>query len=195
MSHDEYLSFDSTELSEEAIPQPNLTTERLTMRPFWEADAEQVQSLLQCREIAANTISIEHPYPAGAARIWINTHQKKWQGSEAAIFAICENTNTHTPVGAIGLEINAKHENAELGYWIGESWWGRGYCTEAAQALVDFGFSTLGLKKIHAHFMAKNPASGRVLRKIGMEKEGHMKSHIKKWGIFEDVIFFGTVRS
>lgn len=195
MSHDEFLSFDSTELSQEPVVQPTWVTDRLIIRPFVEADAEQVQTLLQCRKIAANTISIEHPYPAGAAKIWILTHKKKWQGSEAAVFAICEKEHSHFPIGAIGLEINAKDENAELGYWIGESWWGRGYCTEAAQSMVDFGFSTLGLKRIHAHFMAKNPASGRVLQKIGMVKEGFMKSHIKKWGIFEDVVFFGAVRS
>ena len=113
------------------------------------------------------------------------------RGSEAAVFAICEKDHSHFPIGAIGLEINAKDENAELGYWIGESWWGRGYCTEAARTMVDFGFSTLGLKKIHAHFMAKNPASGRVLQKIGMVKEGFMKSHIKNGASLRTLSFLG----
>ena len=56
----------------------------------------------------------------------------------------------------------------ELGYWIGESYWGMGYCTEAAKALIQFSFHTLGLKKIVAEHLTSNPASGKVMKKAGM---------------------------
>lgn len=183
----------ASDLVEEAQPQPTLETERLVIRPFCDTDANAVQSLLQSREIAANTASIEHPYPEGAAALWIATHAGCWARGESAVFAMVERHQREQVRGAIGLEIHARDENAELGYWVGEPWWGRGYATEAAEAVLQFGFSVLGLRKIYAHHHAKNPASGRVMQKVGMEQEGYMKCHVKKWGRFEDVIYYGKL--
>lgn len=183
----------ASDLVDEAQPQPTLETERLVMRPFCDRDANAVQSLLQSREIAANTASIEHPYPEGAAALWIATHAGCWARGESAVFAMVERHQREQVRGAIGLEIHARDENAELGYWVGEPWWGRGYATEAAEAVLQFGFSVLGLRKIYAHHHAKNPASGRVMQKVGMEQEGYMKCHVKKWGRFEDVIYYGKL--
>ena len=183
----------ASDLVDEAQPQPTLETERLVIRPFCDTDANAVQSLLQSREIAANTASIEHPYPEGAAALWIATHAGCWARGESAVFAMVEKHQLGQVRGAIGLEIHARDENAELGYWVGEPWWGRGYATEAAEAVLQFGFSILGLRKIYAHHHAKNPASGRVMQKVGMEQEGYMKCHVKKWGRFEDVIYYGKL--
>ena len=183
----------ASDLVDEAQPQPTLETERLVIRPFCDTDANAVQSLLQSREIAANTASIEHPYPEGAAALWIATHAGCWARGESAVFAMVEKHQLGQVRGAIGLEIHARDENAELGYWVGEPWWGRGYATEAAEAVLQFGFSVLGLRKIYAHHHAKNPASGRVMQKVGMEQEGYMKCHVKKWGRFEDVIYYGKL--
>lgn len=55
-----------------------------------------------------------------------------------------------------------------LGYWVGESYWKKGYCTEAAKALIEFAFSRLGIVKVTAEHLSSNPASGRVMEKIGM---------------------------
>ena len=193
LSKPEADPFTAETVAEQPVPQPELTTDRLVLRPFRESDAAMLQVLLQCKEIDANTRTIEHPYPDGAAKVWIGTHLPKWNEGAAAVFAIFQKSCLDEPVGAIGLEINSRDENAELGYWVGESWWGQGFCTEAAHAIVEFGFSFLGLKKIHAHHLARNPASGRVMEKIGMEKEGYMKNHFKKWGVFEDIVFYGIV--
>ena len=183
----------ASDLGEETQPQPTLETERLVIRPFCDTDANAVQSLLQSREIAANTSSIEHPYPEGAAALWIATHAGCWARGESVVFAMVEKHKLEQVRGAIGLEIHARDENAELGYWVGEPWWGRGYATEAAEAVLQFGFSVLGLRKIYAHHHAKNPASGRVMQKVGMQQEGYMKCHVKKWGRFEDVIYYGKL--
>jgi len=176
-----------------AVPQPTLHTERLELRPFYDTDADTVQHLLQCKEIAAFTRSIDHPYPDGAAKVWIGEHSANWKNGISAVFAICLKESPQSVMGAIGLELNSQDENAELGYWMGQPFWGHRYCTEAARKIVDFGFDHFGLKKIHAHHVARNPASGRVLQKIGMKKEGYLESHIKKWGVFEDVVFYGLV--
>ena len=81
-----------------------------------------------------------------------------------------------------------------MGMWIGVEWWGRGYATEAARAILDHGFESLGLNRIYAHHMVRNPASGRVLEKIGMMKEGLLRQPVRKWGKFEDVVVFAILR-
>jgi RimJ/RimL family protein N-acetyltransferase len=193
LSHQQTPALKTLTVADQPVPQPELLTQRLLLRPFREADAEAVQELLQCREIAANTRTFEYPYPEGAALAWIATHPEKWNQGASAIFAVCRQSEPQRPLGAIGLHVNPADENAELGYWIGQPWWGQGLCTEAAAAIVDFGFSFLGLKKIHAHHFVRNPASGRVLARIGMHQEGYLKGHIKKWGVFEDIVCYGLL--
>ena len=173
---------------------PTIETHRLILRPFQLSDAPAQHALVNDREIAANTRSIEFPYPEGAAVKWIEQHPKMWLDGKSAIFAICLKENDQL-AGAIGLEISQRDENAELGYWVGKKYWNQGIATEAAGAVVRFGFETLALQKIHAHHMTRNPASGRIMEKIGMVQEGLLKSHVKKWGTFEDVAFYGILKS
>jgi len=78
-------------------------------------------------------------------------------------------------------------KRAELGYWIGVPYWGQGFATEAANAMIAFGFDTLRLNEIYAHHFAGNIASQRVLEKIGMRHEGQSRLHIAKWNKFLDV--------
>ena len=95
--------------------------------------------------------------------------------------------------GGVGLRIEPDHRRAELGYWIGAPYWGNGYATEAAAAVVKYGFGTLGLHRIFASHFANNPASARVLRKIGMRHEGSLRAHVLKWGEFLDLEMYGMV--
>ncbi len=178
------------------ITQPELRTGDLLLRPFnTTSDPERVQLSLQCREIAANTRTIEHPYPDGAALIWINTHKELWTTGKAAVFAICQVDEPNEPVGAIGLHIEVDHAHAELGYWIDENWWGRGICSLAARRVIEFGFFEMGLNRIHAHHLGRNPASGRVLQKAGMQREGTFHKHVKKWGVFQDTVHYAILAS
>lgn len=185
----------SNELPDDAPDtRPTIESRRLILRPFRPEDAEVQQVLINDKEIAANTRSIEFPYPEGAALNWIEQHPKMWLDGKSAIFAICLKQDGQL-VGAIGLEISRQNEHAELGYWLGRKFWNRGIATEAAAAVIRFGFETLALQKIHAHHLTRNPASGRVLEKAGMVREGLFRRHIKKLGVFEDVEFYGILRS
>jgi [ribosomal protein S5]-alanine N-acetyltransferase len=60
---------------------------------------------------------------------------------------------------------------------------------------LKFGFDSLSLYRIHAHYFLRNPASGRVMQKIGMAREGHLRQHIKKWGQYEDIVIYGILKS
>jgi [ribosomal protein S5]-alanine N-acetyltransferase len=174
-------------------PRPTLTTPRLILRPFALTDAGRVQELAGHRAIADTTLNIPHPYPAGAAEQWIATHQPQFDEGKLCNFAIVERA-TGELVGAIGLGISPRDENAELGYWIGQPYWGRGYCTEAAGAVVEYGFRELKLHRIHSRHFQRNPASGRVMQKIGMTREGVQRQHVKKWDRFEDLVTYGLLR-
>jgi RimJ/RimL family protein N-acetyltransferase len=171
---------------------PTIETTRLILRPFTLADAPEVQRLAGDREIAATTLHVPHPYEDGMAEQWIGTHQERYERGEAVNFAIVLRA-TSGLVGAMSLQINQQHSHAELGYWIGKPFWNQGYCTEAARVVVQYGFVVLGLHRIYATYLTRNPASGRVMQKIGMTYEGCLQQHIKKWGVFEDLEFYGIL--
>ena len=91
--------------------------------------------------------------------------------------------------------INQEFEHAEMGYWIGKPYWGQGYAAEASLAVLAYGFDQLGLHRIWARHMRRNPASGRVMQKMGMLYEGCMCQHVKKWDEFEDVLIYACLKS
>lgn len=171
---------------------PRLDTTRLVLRPFRLADAAEVQRLAGAREIADTTLTVPHPYPDGAAEEWINTHPAAWTERTAAVLAVTTR-ESGALVGAVGLALTMADRRGELGYWIGMPWWNRGYATEAGQALLDFGFATLGLHRIMARHLARNPASGRVMQKLGMVQEGVLRHHVLKWGVFEDLVVYAVL--
>lgn len=178
------------------IAQPILRTQRLILRAFTLDDAATVNGLLADKEIAANTQLIPFPYSAEMATQWIEPQMKTWQEGRAVVFAVClpDQSNHGTVIGAVGLEIDSVHERGEMGYWVGLDHWAKGFCTEAAAAVIEFGFEQLGLNRVFAYHMLRNPASGRVMEKLGMTREGVLKQHVKKWGKFEDVAVFGILR-
>jgi RimJ/RimL family protein N-acetyltransferase len=171
---------------------PTLSTARLVLRPFRLEDAPEVQRLAGAREIAASTLTVPHPYPDGAAETWIGTHSAAWAERKSSTFAMTLKEDD-TLVGAIGLMLTMEDRRAELGYWVGLPWWNCGYATEAGRALLDFGFGPLGLHRIMARHLARNPASGRVMEKLGMEREGVLRHHVLKWGVFEDLVVYAAL--
>jgi len=173
---------------------PTLQTERLILRAFQMDDAPAVNKYVSEKAIAATTLNIPHPYNLEMAEEWIGTHKEAFENGQAVRFAITLGDSGNL-LGAIGLEITAAHERAEIGYWIGKPHWGKGYCTEAALAVLQYGFDSLGLERIFATHFRKNSASGRVMQKAGMKHEGRLRHHVKKWGEFEDLEMYAILRS
>lgn len=175
-------------------PLITLNTPRLRLRPFALSDAADVQRLAGDHDVASTTRLVPHPYEDGMAEQWLAAHQAEYDDEKSLTLAITERQEGHL-IGSITLVLGLADKRAELGYWLGKPYWGQGYCPEAAQALMHWGFETLNLNRIFAHHLSRNPASGRVLQKIGMQHEGRLREHNIKWGKFEDVDIYGILRS
>lgn len=173
--------------------QPTIPTARLRLRPFRTEDAPEVTALAGDPAIAATTMRLPHPYSFEDASRFIEDIRKGWDAGTSAVFAVVQ-CDGDVLTGTVGLEITPAHRHAELGYWVGKPYWNRGFATEAAAALVGFGFDALDLNRIHAHHMTRNPASGRVLERIGMAREGVLRAHIMKADAFEDIAWYGILR-
>jgi len=174
---------------------PRLETHRLRLRPFVAEDAERLAELAGEREIADTMISMPHPFSLTAARTTIAANASGYQAGRSVHFAL-EAIGERELIGCTELrEIDPEHSQAELSFWIGRAAWGRGYASEAAQATVRFGLAELGLNRLYAYHMLRNPASGAVLRKAGMKQEGVLRERVKKWGVFENVALYAVLRS
>jgi len=171
--------------------QPILATGRLLLRPFTLADAPEVQRLAGDYAVSATTL-LPYPYPDGLAEVWIASLREGVERGDAAAFAVTL-AGDGSLVGGVRLQIDPDHARGELGFWVARRFWGRGYATEAVGAVIDYGFSVLGLHRVHAIHFSRNPASGRVMEKCGMMHEGRLRQHVRKWGVYEDVDVWGIV--
>jgi len=173
---------------------PQIRTRRLTLRGLRLDDAGRIGQLLGDRAIARNTEQIPHPYGGKeAAEDWIRKQREAYLAGQSVTFAIAPR-NRKQLIGMIGLELAEEHNLAEMGFWIGKPYWNKGYVTEAAEAVLRYGFETLGLNRIWAAHFGSNPASGRVMKKLGMTYEGTWRQHVLKWGTFEDLCSYGILR-
>ncbi len=144
-------------------------------------------------DVAAGTLYIPHPYPTGEAERWIGTLSAAFEAGILAQFAITE-LDTDELRGSMGLQLSNEHDAGELGYWIGRDFWNQGLATEAARAVLRYGFEELQRNRISAHHFAENPASGRVLQKIGMTHEGRVRQAIKKDGRYRDIELYAILK-
>jgi Acetyltransferases, including N-acetylases of ribosomal proteins len=141
--------------------------------------------------VAATTLTIPHPYPSGAAEAWIASHGPSWTSGRKAVYAVT--VADGRVVGTVSLALTPTHASAELGYWIAADAWGRGYATEAAAALCGFAFDALSVHRIEARHLLHNPASGRVMEKLGMRHEGVLRGAVRKAGRFEDLALYAVI--
>jgi RimJ/RimL family protein N-acetyltransferase len=175
------------------LVQKTLRTERLLLRPFSLVDAPDVMRLAGDRRVYETTLLIPHPYDEGIAESWISTHQAVFYEERGAVFAIC--LAKGSLIGAISLNRAGPFNRAELGYWIGPEYWNCGYCTEAAKAVLNYGFTELGYHKISARHFEENLSSGHVMQKAGMVREGVLRDEVIKEGRFVTVVLYGILRS
>jgi ribosomal-protein-alanine N-acetyltransferase len=168
---------------------PTLETARLKLRPYSEADIAELVPLIGRREVAATTLRIAHPYTEQDAMAFLSLAQEP-----SKVWLATTLRSDGRQIGGIGLRIDEQHQHAELGYWLGVAYWSQGYATEAAREILRYGFEDLGLHRIFASHFRHNPASGRVLVKLGMDHEGCQREHLRKWDQFVDSELYGMSR-
>jgi RimJ/RimL family protein N-acetyltransferase len=145
---------------------PVIETERLILRAARLADAKAVTSLINDRRIAENTARIPHPYSLADAQAFLSTANRD-PNEPSFLITLAEGTI----IGGCGIHL-LPGGDPELGYWIGLPYWGRGYVTEAARAMIDHAFGALGYERLTSRARVSNPASRRVLEKCGFQWSG-----------------------
>lgn len=169
---------------------PTIIASGFTLRPFCHGDASSLQQNINNPKVARRVSNIPYPYTIERAHEWINA-MESWIGtsSKRVDFAIDIDGDV---VGSVAF-INLDGHKAQVSYWLGEAYWGRGIITEAVQKLIAFGFEEMKLVRIFAYVYHHNKASMRVLEKAGFGCEG---VHRKEWfkdGEYYDSHYYAVV--
>ena len=172
---------------------PQISTPRLLMRALENHQAETLCTLANGPKIADNTASIPSPYTLETAQAFIEGMQAKFR-SDGLLSLGVHVRDTGELIGIASLRINAKHHYGHLGGWAAANARNLGYATEAATALMDYGFAELGLHRVGSQCFSRNKESARVMEKIGLQYEGCMRGAFLKNGVHEDLLVFATVR-
>ena len=132
-----------------------------------------------------------HPYTHADARNWLES-----------VVGLHPETNFAIAVddqaaGGIGFTVqhDVGYRSAEIGYWLGEEFWGRGIATEALIAVTEYAFANYDLCRLYAHVFDWNAASARVLEKAGYTFEGRLKKSVTKNGQTIDQLMYAVVRN
>lgn len=141
-----------------------MRSQRLSYRPLDARDAGRVAVLAGDWDVARMTSRIPHPYSLIDADLWIASI-----GDDEFVRGVEQDG---TLIGAIGYIAAADARQAEIGYWIGKPWWGHGYATEAAGTLIDYCFTAGGIRRLTCGHFIDNPASARVIAKLGFRRVG-----------------------
>lgn len=145
---------------------PVLVTERLVLRPPHEDDVPDMVALAGNRKIADMLARMPHPYGVTEAHAFIRAVADRRAGASYALTL----ADSGAFIGGAGL--SGKEQGLELGYWIGEPHWGKGYATEAAHALIDLAFRATAIDRLHASCRVLNGDSRRVIHKCGFQYAG-----------------------
>jgi len=143
-----------------------LETSRLVLRRHRRDDAAAIAEALQEWEVARWLARLPSPYTKSDAMEWIGVATRNWNQGRDYQFVVCERAGG-VLIGHMGLRMEAPG-TAEFGYWFGRPAWGSGYATEAARAVLDFGFRDLALDRVEALVIPDNTRSVRVLEKLGL---------------------------
>lgn len=173
---------------------PEIITSRLCLNQITLSDVPLIVEYAGNPKVSAMTLNIPHPYSEKDAHFWINMANEGFKTGTQYTFAVrCK--NKPELIGGIGLRLNRRFDTSELGYWIGEPHWNQGFASEAVSGILEYGFNNLNLNKIYATHLVENPASGKVMMKNRMIKEGELKEHTKKGGQYKSLIQYRLTKT
>ena len=167
--------------------------ERVKLRKLKLSDAQKIYENLQDKDVVKWTLNIPWPYKKQDAEKWIRKSHYKIRNKKEYVFGIVLKDSDEL-VGAISLmHIDWANKNAEIGYWLGKKYWGRGFMTEATKLTLRFAFEKLGLHRVYAHLFEENIGSKRVLEKCGFKLEGILRDHTYKHNMWHNRLVFGIL--
>jgi len=164
---------------------------RCTLRPWHKGDEVSLARYANNRNVSRNLRDrFPFPYTAADAEEWIGLTAGKTPTQHFAIVV------DGSGVGGIAAEPGEgeRRRSAEVGYWLGEPFWGRGIATEALRAVTDYAFATFDVIRLEAGVFGWNPASARVLEKVGYTLEGRMRQAVVKDGRVGDRLLYALLR-
>jgi ribosomal-protein-alanine N-acetyltransferase len=177
------------------ISELRLIGERIILRPLKISDAKDIYTNIQDRKIAENTLRIPWPYRLKDAINFIKNSQKSLKKRKGFIFGI-ELKEKKEVVGVISLEnIDFEHRHAEVGYWLGKKYRGKGIMTEAGKLVLNFAFEKLKLHRVDAGVFSDNLISQKVLKKLGFKKEGVRRHWRLKFGRWKDDVMYSILEN
>ena len=151
-----------------------LYAHRITLRPPQHSDTQAITQLANNPKIAAMTATIPHPYPLSAAMEWVKAVAIQRQNGQTLAYLIC-NRNNENVMGVISLK-TLSDGATNLAYWLGEPYWGCGFCTEAGHLILKLA-KQLNLTKIVAKHLDTNQPSKKVLLRLGFKEIRTEKSN------------------
>ncbi len=176
----------SDKLKKIFINMPLLKTERLTLRPMRTSDAYDMYEYA-CREDVTEYL-LWSPHPSvGATRDYLAYIEDRYRRGEFYDWAVTL-SDSGKMIGTVGFtRIDTQHNLGEIGYVLNPEYHRKGYGSEAASRIVEFGFSTLGLHRIEAKFMMGNIASLHLMEKLGMTFEGYRRDSMLVKGKYRTI--------
>ncbi|MFC0006851.1 GNAT family N-acetyltransferase [Micromonospora siamensis] len=176
-----------------SLPTPTLHTPRLTLRPFDEADSDDLFALQSNAHVLRYWDSPPWTEPTRAERFLAVCRQMAEEGTGARLAVDRVSDGAFIGWCTVG-RWNPGFRSASLGYCFTEAAWGHGYATEAARALLGWAFDTLELNRVQAEVDTRNAASGRVLEKLGFVREGTLREDCVVNGDVSDSWVYGLLR-
>lgn len=162
----------------------------VVLRGFYPEDGKSLAELCNNRNVWNNLRDyIPFPYTEDDAVAYI----LHCRAEEPRISFAVEWDGVFAGCAGLVLQQDVYRHSAEIGYWLGEQFWGRGIMTKAVGLLAEYGFTSLGLKRIYSGVFAYNAGSCRVLEKNGFIKEGVFRSAVCKNGVFHDEVRYAKV--
>lgn len=175
------------------LPTPTLHTERLTLRPFTDADGDDLYALQSNVEVLRYWDSPPWTDRSSVPRFIAGCRQMADEGTGARV--AIERTGDQVFVGWCTFNSwNPDFRSASLGYCFNQTAWGRGYATETGRAVLQWAFDTLDLNRVQSETDTRNIASARVLEKLGFVREGTLRQDCVVNGDVSDTWVYGLLR-
>ena len=165
---------------------------RYRLRPFRRGDEPSIARHINDRRIERYTLNIPHPYTLKDARHWVDFNRKLDRAAKRVQLNLAIALEGEV-IGGIGL-FRMNGHSAELGYWLGVKYWGRGIVTGAVRTLTAYAMKSLKLRRVYAKVFPANKASARVLEKCAYKYEGRLVKDAVKRGRARDGLLFARTR-